>query len=535
MENLTRNHLDVFVVHNPVRVGETNSNIIMLESESWTVFTHSLCLRAIMPTVLFGLSFVAWTFYHTSCSGQALKLPLPPGSLGLPIIGETLSLAFQGCKFFDERLQRYGSVYKTHLLGSPVIRVCGPENVKKILLSENNLVSVYWPASVRALLGDGTVSNAFGNLHRTRRRALQKAFSHEALADYVPIMRKVIKDHISIWCSQDIVHGYQECKNMAFAVSAETLVGFNMGIEEHNSSVHLFDVFVDNLFCLPFRFPGLGFAKGMSARKKLLDKIGESLRVRKLQQDTDHVLPFFQDAISRLLDVQGEDSLTDSELKDLCLELLFAGHSTTASASTSLLLNLIKHRNVLAKIQEELNSANLGHSEQGDLTMSALNQMEYISAVVKEVLRLSPPVGGAYRTVLKTFSLNGYQIPAGWTLAYSIRDTQRISELFPNSSTFDPDRWIDHSSSREEKFHYLPFGGGTRSCVGKEFAKLFLKIFVIELVRSCSWRLMNDKVTMNHLPVPHPADGLPLGFSALEPSLHDLKPIRKTRKTVGTK
>ncbi|GFS16682.1 cytochrome P450 26A1-like [Elysia marginata] len=258
----------------------------------------------------------------------------------------------------------------------------------------------------------------------------------------------------------------------------------------------------------------------MLARKRLIDEIGASLKgkARKDAMARESNEPggslLFQDAMSRLLDVQGEDSLSDSELKDLCLELLFAGHATTASAATSLLLQLHKHRKVLSKIQSELEDLDLDQDVEGDLTMASLSRLEYIAAVVKEVLRLSPPVGGAYRTVLKSFTLKGYHIPAGWTLGYSIRDTQHMSNLFPNVDTFDPDRWLGNSSSREDKFDYLPFGGGTRSCVGKEFAKLFLKVFIVEVVRSCSWNLINNNVTMSYLPVPHPVDGLPLRFSA---------------------
>ena len=87
----------------------------------------------------------------------------------------------------------------------------------------------------------------------------------------------------------------------------------------------------------------------MSARKHLLDEIEESLRVRVektgeegVQQESEKS-PLYQDAMTRLLELQGEDSLSSAELKDLCLELLFAGHSTTASAATSLLLQLNKH------------------------------------------------------------------------------------------------------------------------------------------------------------------------------------------------
>lgn len=111
-----------------------------------------------------------------------------------------------------------------------------------------------------------------------------------------------------------------------------------------------------------------------------------------------------------------------------------------------------------------------------------------------------------------------YQIPAGWTLTYSIRETQETSDIFADANKFNPDRWIDHKYPNE-KFHYLPFGGGPRLCLGKEFAKMFLRVFVVELVRSCRWSLVSSSFKMNYLPVPHPVDGLPVRFSEIVSSI----------------
>lgn len=112
-------------------------------------------------------------------------------------------------------------------------------------------------------------------------------------------------------------------------------------------------------------------------------------------------------------------------------------------------------------------------------------------------------------------TLQGCQVPKGWTVAYSIRDTHETSEFFSEGDKFDPGRWDAQAPS--DRFHYLPFGGGSRACVGKEFAKIILKLLLIELSRSCSWRLLNDSPTMKRLPVPHPDDGLPVQFTEVPP------------------
>jgi cytochrome P450 family 26 subfamily A len=142
--------------------------------------------------------------------------------------------------------------------------------------------------------------------------------------------------------------------------------------------------------------------------------------------------------------------------------------------------------------------------------------------------------------------MQGYQIPKGWLVAFSIRETQAISELFEkNADEFQPERWdkerepettccqscqghqthqdtdtcirnesdrvhVTTAQSQQERFGFIPFGRGARSCVGKMYARLVLKVLVVEMVRGCSWRLLNEDVVFKRLPMPHPADGLPM-------------------------
>ena len=94
-------------------------------------------------------------------------------------------------KFWTKRLHKYGHLVKTHMFGLPVIKVSGADNLKKVLMSEHNLVSAQWPHSVQKLLGQGSVSTATGNVHRDRRKILLKAFTHDALEGYVGVIQRV--------------------------------------------------------------------------------------------------------------------------------------------------------------------------------------------------------------------------------------------------------------------------------------------------------------------------------------------------------
>lgn len=114
----------------------------------------------------------------------------------------------------------------------------------------------------------------------------------------------------------------------------------------------------------------------------------------------------------------------------------------------------------------------------------------------------------------------GYQIPKGWSVMYSIRDTHETAAVYQTPpSSFDPDRFGAGRPQAAGRFHYIPFGGGARSCIGKELAQAILKLLAIELVSTARWELATPGYpTMQTVPIVHPVnDGLQLYFHPLQP------------------
>lgn len=114
----------------------------------------------------------------------------------------------------------------------------------------------------------------------------------------------------------------------------------------------------------------------------------------------------------------------------------------------------------------------------------------------------------------------GYQIPKGWSVMYSIRDTHETATVYQSPpGGFDPDRFGAARMEAVGRFHYIPFGGGARSCIGKELAQAILKLLAIELVSTARWELATPSYpAMQTVPIVHPVDdGLQLYFHRLQP------------------
>uniref|UniRef100_A0A8D2DDI6 Cytochrome P450 26B1 n=1 Tax=Sciurus vulgaris TaxID=55149 RepID=A0A8D2DDI6_SCIVU len=465
--------------------------------------TLAACLVSV--TLLLAVSQQLWQLRWAATRDKSCKLPIPKGSMGFPLIGETGHWLLQGSGFQSSRREKYGNVFKTHLLGRPLIRVTGAENVRKILMGEHHLVSTEWPRSTRMLLGPNTVANSIGDIHRNKRKIFSKIFSHEALESYLPKIQLVIQDTL------------REAQKLTFRME-------DLG--------HLFEVyqqFVENVFSCP---PELRWksdcsisSQGIQARQILQKGLEKAIR-EKLQctQGKD-----YSDALDILIESSKEHGkeMTMQELKDGTLELIFAAYATTASASTSLIMQLLKHPAVLEKLREELRAQGILHSGgcpcEGSLRLDTLSGLRYLDCVIKEVMRLFTPISGGYRTVLQTFELDVRLGPVGLGLRGAGCCLRFKLPCRKDPPPRDPGQ--ARSEDKDGRFHYLPFGGGVRTCLGKHLAKLFLKVLAVELASTSRFELATrtfPRITL--VPVLHPVDGLSVKFFGLDSNQNKILP-----------
>lgn len=539
-------------------------------------FSNTLSVLATAVTsvlsvlLLTAVSRQLWKLRWTITRDQGSPLPLPKGSMGWPLIGETFQWLFEGSSFHVSRREKYGNVFKTHLLGKPVIRVTGAENIRRILMGEHTVVCAQWPQSTRIILGPNTLVNSVGDLHRKKRKILAKVFSHAALETYIPHLQDVVKTEVAKWClDPNPTDVFSAAKDLTFRIALRVILGLEV---EEAQIIHLsrmFEQLMDNLFSLPFDVCCSGLRKGIHARDVLHGCMEKMMEERLQRNQADGCSNAFDYILKSAKEHDYE--LTMQELKETAVELIFAAHSTTASASTSLVLLLLLYPSVADKARSEIQEMGLGrdfnsnsssnnnnnnhhqpiitddgdrqrqttgapsvetekHRKCGypgaeepgvcgvqgpDVTLETLGRLRYLDSVVKEVLRYLPPVSGGYRTVLQTFELDGCQIPKGWSVMYSIRDTHETAATYQRPDLFDPERF---GPERDEgraagRFNYVPFGGGVRSCVGRELAQVIIKTLALELLGGTEMRLATDVFPKMHtVPVVHPVNGLHVHF-----------------------
>ena len=432
---------------------------------------------------------------------------LPPGEMGWPVIGETLSFVFDR-QYIKTKYDKYGPIFKTRLLGKPAVFLVGPEANEFLLSSGMEYFSWRsgWPETFKILLGESLFLQD-GEEHRKNRRLMMPALHGAALSRYVSTMEKITQKYLKKWEEKGEFVWFEEMKKLTFEIASVLLLGANPGAEVDRLS-GLFDTLTNGLFSLlPVRWPVTRLGKAIAARNELL-KFLENVVKERQKNPTNDVL-------SLLIAAEDEEGnkLSLEELKAQAMLLLFAGHETTTSMLTWVFLELCRHPEVVQRARQEQLKLELT----GNLSLEQLGQMPYFEQILLEIERMHPPVGGGFRGVVKPFEFNGFYVPANWLALYSIKMTHYLPDVYPNPYNFDPDRFsLERQEHKKRPMSLVGFGGGSRICIGFAFAKLEMKIVAAHLLRNYRWEILpNQSLEVVEVPTRRPKDGLRVKFEKL--------------------
>ncbi|XP_061363489.1 beta-amyrin 28-monooxygenase-like [Gastrolobium bilobum] len=466
-------------------------------------------LPAVLALFVLCLHFIAKTVKLRK--HQVLHLPL--GSFGWPIVGETFEFLRSGregniFRFIQERMNKYDSrVFKTSMLGDPMAVFCGPAGNKFLFSNENKNVQVWWPSSIRKLLRLSLVMKV-GDEAKMTKKLLMGFLNPEALRNWLPKMDSIAQRHISThWEGKEQVHVYPIVQLYTFKLACCLFLSIEDSILVSKLSSK-FDEFLKGIIGFPINLPGTRFYRAMKAANEIRKEIKMILKKRKVDLEEKRVLPT-QDLVSHLLvtpDPSGR-FLTETEIIDNILLLLFAGNDTSRSALSSIMKYLGQLPEVYEHVLKEQLEISQGKEAGNLLEWQDVQKMKYSWNVASEVMRLSPPVSGAYREAIKDFTYADYNIPKGWKLHWNIGSTHMDPTLFLNPENFDPSRF---EGAGPIPYSYVPFGGGPRICLGQEFARLEILVFMHNIVKRFKWDLVIPDEKFLYDPMLEPAKGLPI-------------------------
>ena len=193
------------------------------------------------------------------------------------------------------------------------------------------------------------------------------------------------------------------------------------------------------------------------------------------------------DLLGRLIAVPG---MTDDLIRDQLLTMLIAGHDTSTALLAWTLTLLGQHPDALARARAETDAV-LGAADTPP-SLDQLDQLDYLDRVVKETLRLYPPIHVGNRRAACDVAVQGYHVPAETRVMYSIYLAHRDPDHWPDPDRFDPERFCP-ANDRRVPFAYIPFGGGPRICIGAAFAQVEVKAVLARLLQTFDLRLLNGE------------------------------------------
>ncbi|KAB1225921.1 Abscisic acid 8'-hydroxylase 2 [Morella rubra] len=427
---------------------------------------------------------------------------LPPGSLGLPYIGETLKLYTQNPNsFFSNRQKRYGEVFKTHILGCPCVMISSPEAARIVLVSQAHLFKPTYPPSKEKMIGPEALFFHQGAYHSKLKKLVQASFLPSTIKRSVSDIEHIVRRLLPTWKNLTI-NALQEMKRYAFDVAIISVFGENLDPEIEGIK-SLYECLEKGYNSMPVDLPGTPYRKAMKARKLL----NETLRrlIEKKKESGRHG----GGLLRVLLGAKDErlNQLSDSQIADNIIGVIFAAHDTTASVLTWVLKYLHDNGNVLDAVtreQEEIRRK-LFEANRG-LTWNDTRRMPLTGRVIQETLRTASILSFTFREAVEDVEFEGYVIPKGWKVLPLFRNIHHCAEFFPQPEKFDPSRFEVPPRPNT----YLPFGNGVHACPGSELAKLEMLILLHHLTTSYRWEAVGDEDGIQYGPFPVPKRGLPI-------------------------
>ncbi len=436
----------------------------------------------------------------------AASKPLTPIKVSILESWRLISLSYSDPLEHTQFLsQKYGNVVMQKVGKMTVVHLFGADANRLSLLNPDNILSnkKAWDQIIGRLFPNGLMLRD-AEEHRYHRRLMQAGFKSKAMQGYFAQMAPQIENAIAKWLSttdSEQTLAYPMFKNTTLDLAATVFLGMDLGADATKINTAFESTVAASMWRFPFAFPGTLLWRGIRARKIMCNFFQPMIEEKKEGEG--------QDLFSILCRAQDEDGnrYTDQEIVDHINFLMMAAHDTTTSALTSMTYALAKNPEWQERLWDEMSGLQGQTLEPQDL-----NKMVKTEYVMKEALRLYPPLSTLPKFSNKAFEFEGYSIPADAMVITSPIHTHYSERYWDNPQVFDPLRFDDvRKEHKRNAYSWIPFSGGAHMCIGLHFAEMQIKLVMFEMLKNYRWSVPKDyDMPVQQSPISKPTDGLPI-------------------------
>ncbi|XP_054810431.1 abscisic acid 8'-hydroxylase CYP707A2-like [Prosopis cineraria] len=378
--------------------------------------------------------------------------------------------------------------------------ISSPEAVK-FVLNKADLFKPTFPASKERILGKHALMFHQGEYHSKLRRLVLRTFMPETIKHIVPNIETIAIVCLRSWENREITT-FLEMKTFTFNVALLSILGKEEGGygEDLKRCYYILEKAYNSM---PVNLPGTLFHKAMKARKELGEILSRIMANRKREKKTEEK----KDLLGWLMEEKA--GLTDEQIADNVIGVIFAARDTTASVLTWIVKYLAENPSVLRAVTEEQGRIMKKKEESGEgkaLNWEDVKNMALTSRVIQETLRIATILSFTFREAVQDVQYQGFLIPRGWKVLPLFRNIHHSADNFNEPDKFDPSRFEVSPKPNT----YVPFGNGTHACPGNELAKLEILVLLHHLVTNYRWSLEGAQNGIQYGPFALPHNGLPI-------------------------
>jgi sterol 14-demethylase len=414
--------------------------------------------------------------------------PKMPGAL--PFLGHMLAFGKNPFTYMMTLRKTLGEIGEFRMFHQKMVLMTGPDANEAFFrapdaqLDQSQAYKIMTP-----IFGKGVVFDAPPHKKDQQLKMLMPVLRDKPMRGYAQVIVKEVEQMLAGWGDTGEIDLLEFMKELTIYTSSHCLLGDEFRYELNEEFAKIYHDLEKGVNPLAFVFPYLPlpvFRRRDKARARLQELVSGIIAKRAQKPDKS------EDAFQMLIDASYDDGsrLSAHEITGMLIGTIFAGHHTTAGTAAWTLLELARRPECMGKVLHELD-AHFGAD--GEVTFQSLREIPVLENVIKEVLRLHPPLIFLIRKVMQDFQFKDYTVKAGKYVCTSPRVSHRIADIFPDPEKFDPDRYSEARREDARPFSWIAFGGGKHKCSGNAFAMLQLKAIFSILLRRYTFELIDDK------------------------------------------